>query len=1322
MFEFRSVGYAFLVCVSIGLAALAQERNVEIVDETNPNLQNAMLVWATDESWIAAAGFQDGVIHIYDMASGSMSRQIVIAKNDSNTVVAVPSRTQIAVSTSQVLGLGSPGSIDVYDVVSGEKVFSADDSHGCTVLSIERNQIKGSCFRQTSSFLRPVGYASSVKFWDLTTGKLLREEPAGASDAFNRMSKSDGTWVVQMSTASVGKQMLSSVLHRNDTAQAVQGMYRFRITDTATNQLLMEGQGMVSAISQKPHTAILPTADGVFLVDVPSGKRIRKLGVGALTSTNGKWNLQAINGGSAVLSGTEYLLTGLTASSLVDAATGETLATLPGINGGVVSPSGNRIASLQGNTLLLVSLSDTSKRQILGNPTGPTVPAPDISELYSSVQAPTEAQSKKEVRQMQKDELKADQKFEKTLPKFNGAKRVQMEEDHAREVNRQREVRNPSSSGANAEATREYVNQKWNSYKQFGGPVMLPPEVEFLDSGRVMAVLGADLSWNSWDVATGNHLPFKAVAIDYMKLYESYAALDGGTKANGRTDASYRLVRKQLEATSLGPPKSTDPPTLPAAVNDLACSSHSGEYLVDFKLKIDPKRWKTGQHLVDSSILRSSDGTSIDLVSKGIDFSVLAEGEPYRLANSAAHCALSDDGKYVVVERLAQMSDREKSRLRRESLTRGVSSNQSAALVLYETASGKRICELEDSRDQDANNVAFSPSLRYIATGATLWDAKTCRKSAAGPGHMGAALGFSADDRYFYNFAPESKEAGTRFGVQVSRTRFGVQVIDVRTGKTVATLPDVNANIDLINSTEDGRILTGADRDNALGFWDLQTGTRLASMRAMQEGEWLITTPSGFFDGSPRGWTQIRWRVPGQGLTTQPGEIFFNEFYRPGLLSEVLQGRVPAPPRNIEQVDRRQPSVHISAGDTKIAVREAKITIAVEEAPPDSQRNEPGGVRDVRLFRNGTLVKVWRGEAKLQGGKATIEAVLPLESGRNQFVAYAFNRDNVKSADAAVTVESTAPKLPGTTYILTAGVNQYSNPAFNLKFAAPDATTFAQRVAESQRKLDTSRNLVQVSLLNQDALRANIRLALALLAGEYRGAPPASAPKQLAQLKAAQPEDTVIVYFAGHGIAWGDRFYLVPHDLGYTGSRDNLKDSIQTVLRSSISDQDLETAFEPMQAGHSLLIIDACNSGKVLDSEEQRRGPMNNRGLAQLAYEKGMYVLTAAQSYQAALESSRLGHGYLTYALAEEGLTSADADKQPTDGQITAAEWFEYASRRVPEMQAEAMAQAAQAGRILTFEAAAPNSHTEDSGRLQTPRVYYRRELGGADTVVAVLK
>jgi len=64
--------------------------------------------------------------------------------------------------------------------------------------------------------------------------------------------------------------------------------------------------------------------------------------------------------------------------------------------------------------------------------------------------------------------------------------------------------------------------------------------------------------------------------------------------------------------------------------------------------------------------------------------------------------------------------------------------------------------------------------------------------------------------------------------------------------------------------------------------------------------------------------------------------------------------------------------------------------------------------------------------------------------------------------------------------------------------------------------------------------------------------------------------------------------------------------------RHSISDNDLEKTIEPIDADHIVLVIDACNSGQALESEEKRRGPMNSKSLAQLAYEKGIYILTAA--------------------------------------------------------------------------------------------------------------
>jgi hypothetical protein len=228
----------------------------------------------------------------------------------------------------------------------------------------------------------------------------------------------------------------------------------------------------------------------------------------------------------------------------------------------------------------------------------------------------------------------------------------------------------------------------------------------------------------------------------------------------------------------------------------------------------------------------------------------------------------------------------------------------------------------------------------------------------------------------------------------------------------------------------------------------------------------------------------------------------------------------------------------------------------------------------------------------------------------------------------------------------------------------------------------------------------------------------------LRNLKATEPEDAVFIYFAGHGTAQGQRFYLIPHDLGYTGERTKLDDvGLRTILEHSISDEELERAVEGIDADKLLMVIDACNSGQALEAEERRRGPMNSKGLAQLAHEKGMYILTAAQSYQAAQEVSQLGHGLLTYALVEEGLKQGAADSDPQDRQIVVREWFDYATTRVPNMQLEKLKVARDLGLGLSFVEPDTNpiSAAPSAKRLvtQTPRAFYRRESEDRPLIVA---
>ena len=463
----------------------------------------------------------------------------------------------------------------------------------------------------------------------------------------------------------------------------------------------------------------------------------------------------------------------------------------------------------------------------------------------------------------------------------------------------------------------------------------------------------------------------------------------------------------------------------------------------------------------------------------------------------------------------------------------------------------------------------------------------------------------------------------------------------------------------------------------------------LATLYLLEDNNWLVVTPDGLFDGSPAAWSRAIWLFNGNMHDHQPVESFFNEFFHPGLLTDILAGKRPTAPANIANKDRRQAQLRLSfaGAQTPVTTRDVTVQLEVSQAP--------AGARDIRLFRNGSLVKVWRGDVLKSQSSVVLEATLPIIAGENKLTAYAFNSDNIKSADVSLVITGAdSLKRKGVIYVLSIGVNEYENNKLNLRYAVADAQSFAAEMKARQTALNIYGSVELIQLNDRDATKANILKSLAELSTK------------------ARPEDAVIVYFAGHGTARENRFYLVPQDLGTTTN-------LPTILAHSISDEDLGRVFEGMDAGHTALVIDACNSGQALESEEKRRGPMNSKGLAQLAYEKGMYILTAAQSYQAAKETSRLGHGYLTYALVEEGLKTGSADRDPKDGRVLLREWLKYASARVPQLQKQELdlqeSHGRQLDRIKFVES--------DSGAkrsLQYPRVFYRRELESRPLVVSV--
>jgi uncharacterized caspase-like protein len=80
--------------------------------------------------------------------------------------------------------------------------------------------------------------------------------------------------------------------------------------------------------------------------------------------------------------------------------------------------------------------------------------------------------------------------------------------------------------------------------------------------------------------------------------------------------------------------------------------------------------------------------------------------------------------------------------------------------------------------------------------------------------------------------------------------------------------------------------------------------------------------------------------------------------------------------------------------------------------------------------------------------------------------------------------------------------------------AVADAEAFAEEMRSQQSKLGQYAAVKVVSLTNKEATKLSILDPLKTLRTQI------------------QPEDALVIYFAGHGTAQQNRFYLIPHDLG----------------------------------------------------------------------------------------------------------------------------------------------------------------------------------------------
>jgi hypothetical protein len=167
------------------------------------------------------------------------------------------------------------------------------------------------------------------------------------------------------------------------------------------------------------------------------------------------------------------------------------------------------------------------------------------------------------------------------------------------------------------------------------------------------------------------------------------------------------------------------------------------------------------------------------------------------------------------------------------------------------------------------------------------------------------------------------------------------------------------------------------------------------------------------------------------------------------------------------------------------------------------------------------------------------------------------------------------------------------------------------------------------------------------------GAPPAADAKAFEKLlderfRTARPGDTLVLFFAGHGMTAPDRTtYLAPANF-----------DPEHPAETGVSLSRLRTQMDQCQASVKFIFLDACFSGGFRTGSR-----LDGQAAVDLLKEaRGTVAISSSTSQQESLESAQLGHGIFTYWLVR-GLRG-EANSQ-VDRRIDADELFRFIKDRV---------------------------------------------------------
>jgi len=448
----------------------------------------------------------------------------------------------------------------------------------------------------------------------------------------------------------------------------------------------------------------------------------------------------------------------------------------------------------------------------------------------------------------------------------------------------------------------------------------------------------------------------------------------------------------------------------------------------------------------------------------------------------------------------------------------------------------------------------------------------------------------------------------------------------------------------------DGRWVVAAVGDGSLRWYARETGREaMAAFVHRSQPQWVAWRPEGYYASSTQGDQYFGWQL-NRGADREPDFLhavqFERQLYRPDLLEATLGPAQPlarAAPRDaLAQVlaAAAVPRVRVSSAEET-----GRGTLALSVEVEATGRE----VRELGVFVDGlpALPAAQRVVAVPANGRARLNFEVPRLAAGGRLRVEAETEVSIGLDETFTSARNVHPPPPASRarlWALVAGVSNFTHldRSSALPGALNDATALAGTLAAGAGRWPGGVQLVTLSERSQTPPTKQALLAAV-----------ADIARQ------AQPEDTVLVFVASHGLPDAAEYYIAtrdtrPEDVARLDAAfRGQQRAAPGAVPSLISGTELVEALRRMP-GRRLLVLDTCFAGLAGNGAD----PfvlVKRSASAQLA------VISAASGDEQSLESPELGHGIFTYMLmkALRGELGTAGSTGPSPGALTLRALFD---------------------------------------------------------------